>query len=111
MNDALHETVIFTNIQTDDAMNGVAGGCAAGFIAGVRGMFRWCFLASSTLTISARSIPIAFASCAAMGTLIGTFDAAGAKLTGTERQTLSRPEREERRLAFFKAPKEEAAAQ
>lgn len=42
-------------------MNAAAGGCAAGFIAGVR----------------ARSLPLAFGACAAMGTAIGTFSAAG----------------------------------
>lgn len=47
--------------QTDDALNAAAGGCAAGFIAGVR----------------ARSLPLAFGACAAMGTAIGTFSAAG----------------------------------
>ena len=50
-----------TNKQTDDALNAAAGGCAAGFIAGVR----------------ARSLPLAFGACAAMGTAIGTFSAAG----------------------------------
>jgi len=50
-----------TNNQTDDALNAAAGGCAAGFIAGVR----------------ARSLPLAFGACAAMGTAIGTFSAAG----------------------------------
>ncbi|TXT07248.1 hypothetical protein VHUM_03418 [Vanrija humicola] len=47
--------------ETDDALNGAAGGCAAGFIAGVR----------------ARSLPIAVGACAGMATLIGTFEAAG----------------------------------
>jgi hypothetical protein len=42
-------------------LNAAAGGCAAGFIAGVR----------------ARSLPLAFGACAAMGTAIGTFSAAG----------------------------------
>ncbi|KAK4685972.1 hypothetical protein P7C73_g4162, partial [Tremellales sp. Uapishka_1] len=75
--------------QTNDALNGVAGGCAAGFVAGVR----------------AKSLPMAFGACAAMGTLIGTFDAAGSALTGTDRLLTPRPEREERRLKFFKTPK------
>ena len=55
------ETRKDTNKQTDDALNAAAGGCAAGFIAGVR----------------ARSLPLAFGACAAMGTAIGTFSAAG----------------------------------
>ncbi|RSH92199.1 hypothetical protein EHS25_008614 [Saitozyma podzolica] len=82
---------------TDDALNSAAGGCAAGFIAGVR----------------ARSLPMAFGACAAMGTMIGTFSAAGNALTGTDRLSIPRPEREERRKAFFKQPKpvvDEAAA-
>ncbi|WWD21499.1 hypothetical protein CI109_105985 [Kwoniella shandongensis] len=75
--------------ETDDALNGAAGGCAAGFLAGVR----------------ARSFPIAVGACAGMGTLIGTFSAAGNSLTGTNRKLLPRPEREELRQAFFKQPK------
>jgi hypothetical protein len=93
--------MIRTNKQTDDALNAAAGGCAAGFIAGVR----------------ARSLPLAFGACAAMGTAIGTFSAAGnvsalstfqwfqtdkQSLTGTDRMSIPRPEREERRLKFFK---------
>ncbi|KAL1411699.1 hypothetical protein Q8F55_002665 [Vanrija albida] len=77
--------------ETDDALNGAAGGCAAGFVAGVR----------------ARSLPIAFGACAGMATLIGTFEAAGSALTGTDRLATPRPEREERRLRFFKQPKTE----
>ncbi|EIW71244.1 hypothetical protein TREMEDRAFT_67637 [Tremella mesenterica DSM 1558] len=75
--------------ETDDALNGVAGGCAAGFLAGVR----------------ARSLPMAVGSCAALGAAIGTFSAAGNALTGTDRLSMPRPEREERRLQFFKQPK------
>ncbi|WVR04634.1 hypothetical protein IAU60_001645 [Kwoniella sp. DSM 27419] len=75
--------------ETDDALNGAAGGCAAGFLAGVR----------------ARSLPIAAGACLGMGTLIGTFNAAGNALTGTNKRLLPRPEREELRQAFFKQPK------
>lgn len=49
------------DIQTDDWANGAAGGCAAGFTAGVK----------------ARSLPMAIGACAGMATLIGTFEAAG----------------------------------
>ncbi|KAJ9125571.1 hypothetical protein QFC22_000533 [Naganishia vaughanmartiniae] len=75
--------------ETDDALNSAAGGCAAGFLAGAR----------------AGSFPIGIASCAVLGTLLGTFDAAGKSLTGTDRQSIPRPEREQRRLEFFKKPK------
>ncbi|OCF32601.1 hypothetical protein I317_00370 [Kwoniella heveanensis CBS 569] len=76
--------------ETDDALNGAAGGCAAGFLAGVR----------------AKSLPMAVGACAGMGTLIGTFNAAGNALTGTNKKLLPRPEREELRQAFFKRPKQ-----
>ncbi|KAJ9100073.1 hypothetical protein QFC19_005753 [Naganishia cerealis] len=75
--------------QTDDALNSAAGGCAAGLLAGAR----------------AGSFPIGLASCAVLGTLLGTFDAAGKSLTGTDRQAIPRPEREQRRLEFFKKPR------
>ena len=35
---ALTESVVANQRQTDDALNGAAGGCAAGFLAGIRGM-------------------------------------------------------------------------
>lgn len=47
--------------QTNDSLNAAAGGCAAGLLAGAR----------------ARSFPIAIASCATIGTLLATFEAAG----------------------------------
>jgi hypothetical protein len=57
-------------------MNGAAGGCAAGFIAGVRGKAnranRGC-----VFNLSAKSLPMAVGACAAMGTMIGTFSYAG----------------------------------
>jgi len=71
--------------QTDDALNGVAGGCAAGFLAGLKN----------------RSIPQAFGACAILGTVIGTFDAAGSTLSSNRRH-YNREEREEARLAHFK---------
>ncbi|KAL7419993.1 hypothetical protein Q5752_004956 [Cryptotrichosporon argae] len=91
---SLTHSVVANVRETDDALNGAAGGCAAGFVAGLR----------------AKSLPMAVGSCAAMATLIGTFEATGSQLTGTDRQALPRPEREERRLRFFKQPKEAAAA-
>lgn len=83
--------------ETDDSMNGAAGGCAAGFIAGLR----------------LGSLPMAVGACAFLGTVIYTFDEAGASLTGRDTVRLTREQREARRLEFFKKPKpraEEAAA-
>ncbi|GMK53886.1 hypothetical protein CspeluHIS016_0104720 [Cutaneotrichosporon spelunceum] len=71
--------------QVDSPLNGAAGGCASGFVAG----------------LSRGSLPVAFGACAGMATLIGTFQAAGNNLTGG-RPDETRPEREERRLRFFK---------
>ena len=34
---ALTEAVVSNSREKDDALNGVAGGCAAGFLAGIRG--------------------------------------------------------------------------
>jgi hypothetical protein len=36
---ALTEAVVANQREKDDALNGVAGGCAAGFLAGLRGSF------------------------------------------------------------------------
>ena len=36
---ALTESVVANTRQTDDPLNGAAGGCAAGFLAGIRGMW------------------------------------------------------------------------
>ncbi|PWN25613.1 hypothetical protein BDZ90DRAFT_234051 [Jaminaea rosea] len=89
--------------QEDGAMNAAAGGCAAGFVAGAQ----------------ARSVPMMFGSCLALGTLMGTFRAAGDSLTGPYKEGLplaagggdeNQPDwrelRKERRNAFFKQPKE-----
>jgi len=79
---ALTETTVANIREKDDAMNGAAGACAAGFLAGIR----------------ARSLPVAVASCAVMGAAMGTFDFGGKSLRGT-------PEtQEERRKRFFKHP-------
>ncbi|KAL1748453.1 hypothetical protein HDZ31DRAFT_71516 [Schizophyllum fasciatum] len=65
-----------------DYWNGVAGGCAAGFLAGVR----------------ARSIPIALAASAGLGAMIGLFDYT-AGISGEPTLTM-----EEKRRRFFKQP-------
>lgn len=38
---ALTESVVANTREKDDHLNGVAGGCAAGFLAGIRGMFNF----------------------------------------------------------------------
>ncbi|KAF8971378.1 hypothetical protein BDZ97DRAFT_1237459 [Flammula alnicola] len=79
---AFTETFVANQRQKYDAVNGAAGGCAAGFLAGVR----------------SRSLPMALAGCALLGGAIGTFDYSG-QLAGDMSAT-----REERRLKFFKTP-------
>ncbi|KAI6047684.1 hypothetical protein EDC04DRAFT_2619514 [Pisolithus marmoratus] len=54
-------TAMGASICKDDAFNGVVGGCAAGFLAGIR----------------TRSLPMALGSCAVAGAAMGTFDYAG----------------------------------
>jgi len=72
--------------ETNDALNGASGGCAAGFLMGVR----------------QGNLPAAFGGCLAVGALIGTFDAAGGSFSGDGRQQLSTEEREAKRREFFK---------
>jgi hypothetical protein len=36
---AFTEAVVANQRQTDDSLNGAAGGCAAGLLAGLRGMY------------------------------------------------------------------------
>ncbi|KAI0281574.1 hypothetical protein BGY98DRAFT_1094746 [Russula aff. rugulosa BPL654] len=79
---AATESIVANQRETQDALNGVAGGCAAGFLAGIR----------------ARSLPIAVASCAVIGAAVGTFDTAGQSLRG-DQEALSY---EEKRKRFFK---------
>ena len=74
----------------DNGLAGAAGGCAAGFVSGVR----------------TGSLPKAMGMCAFMGAAVGTYDLAGGQL-GWESGRKSRAEREEDRLSFFKK-KEEA---
>ncbi|KZP16773.1 hypothetical protein FIBSPDRAFT_865526 [Athelia psychrophila] len=82
---ALTETAVANSREKTDPLNGVAGGCAAGFLAGVR----------------ARSLPMAVAGCAAVGAAMGAFDYSG-ELAG---QTSSPEQQEERRKRFFKQPR------
>jgi len=77
---AMTESVVANQREKKDALNGVAGGCAAGFLAGLR----------------AHSLPVAVASCAVVGAAVGTFDYAG-DLAGR-----SKEEKEEKRREFFK---------
>ncbi|KAI0307982.1 hypothetical protein B0F90DRAFT_1664922 [Multifurca ochricompacta] len=79
---AATESIVANQRGKHDALNGVAGGCAAGFLAGVR----------------ARSLPVAVASCAVIGAAVGTFDFAGQSLRG-DKESLSY---EEKRKRFFK---------
>ncbi|KAF9015104.1 hypothetical protein BDQ17DRAFT_1395459 [Cyathus striatus] len=78
---ALTEAVVANERQKKDAISGAAGACAAGFLAGVR----------------ARSLPMAFGSCAVMGAAMGMYDYAGT-LTG-DAKTM-----EERRREFARRP-------
>ncbi|KAH8100652.1 hypothetical protein BXZ70DRAFT_1077695 [Cristinia sonorae] len=81
---ALTDSVVANTREKDDALNGVAGGCAAGFLAGIR----------------ARSLPMAVASCAVLGAAVGAFDYGGKHIAGARTpETL-----EEKRRRFFKHP-------
>jgi len=82
---AFTESAVANSRQKDDYLNGAAGGCAAGFLAGIR----------------AKSLPVAVASCAVIGTAMGVFDAAG-KLSGEHRERDTPETMEERRRKFFK---------
>ncbi|KAH9486993.1 hypothetical protein JR316_0001059 [Psilocybe cubensis] len=75
------ETYVANERQKNDALNGAAGGCAAGFLAGLR----------------SRSLPMALGGCAFLGLAIGGFDYTG-QLTG------STETKDERRKRFFKSP-------
>jgi len=77
---AATETFVANQREQDDAVNGLAGGCAAGFLLGLR----------------KRSLPVAAASCAIMGAAVGTFEYAGNHLAGQSESY------EERRKRFFK---------
>lgn len=97
---AFTEAAVANYREKDDAINGASGACAAGFLAGIRGAYsvRVQQRNLSQIMSSARSLPMAVASCAVMGAAMGTFDYGGKSLQGT-------PEtQEERRKRFFKQP-------
>jgi len=79
---ALTESVVANQRQKDDPLNGVAGGCAAGFLAGIR----------------SRSLPMAVASCAVLGAAVGVFDYSGQSIAGHSAGLSP----EEKRKRFFK---------
>lgn len=96
---AATESIVANQREKQDALNGVAGGCAAGFLAGLRGAQPPHFPVHIVLIFStARSLPIAVASCAVIGAAVGTFDTAGQSLRG-DQEALSY---EEKRRRFFK---------
>ncbi|KAF9651857.1 hypothetical protein BDM02DRAFT_3154024 [Thelephora ganbajun] len=78
---ALTESVVANTREKDDALNGAAGGCAAGFLAGIR----------------ARSLPAAVIGCTVLGAAVGTFDYGGKNIAGEGPVS-----QEERRNNFFK---------
>jgi len=79
---AFTEAFIANERQKNDALNGAAAGCAAGFLTGLR----------------SRSLPMAAGGCVLLGAAVGVFDYSG-QLAGESAMT-----REERRLKFFKKP-------
>lgn len=106
---AFTETVVANQRQKNDPLNGVAGGCAAGFLAGIRGALQCYRTGHGTLSHSscvnlARSLPMAVAGCAAVGAAVGGFDYSGQLAS----QTASPEMREERRRRFFKQPRQQA---
>ncbi|TFK30322.1 hypothetical protein FA15DRAFT_662263 [Coprinopsis marcescibilis] len=78
---AFTEATVRNSRQKDDAWNGAAGACAAGFLLGMR----------------MKSIPAAFGGCAVLGGIMGAFDYSG-QLAG------SKESKEEKRNRFFKKP-------
>lgn len=82
---AVDHTVANLRESNSDGVAGAAGGCAAGFVTGIR----------------SGSLPTAMGMCAFLGTAIGTFDLAGGQL-GWESGTKDRATREQERLSFFK---------
>ena len=101
---ALTDSVVANMREKDDALNGVAGGCAAGFLAGIRGASTAIWLGITqflSLPYSlARSIPMAVASCAVLGAAVGTFDYGGKAIAGS----VIPETQEEKRRRFFKHP-------
>ncbi|EAU93174.1 hypothetical protein CC1G_10542 [Coprinopsis cinerea okayama7 len=78
---AFTEATVRNSREEDDAWNGAAGGCAAGFLAGLR----------------AKSLPASFAGCIALGATMGVYDYSG-QLAGVQES------RDEKRARFFKKP-------
>ncbi|KAK4055711.1 hypothetical protein OIV83_000257 [Microbotryomycetes sp. JL201] len=78
--------------SSDNGIAGAAGGCAAGFVSGIR----------------SGSIPKAMGLCAFMGTAIGTYDLAGGQL-GWESGRKDRLTREKEHEQFFKKRQPAAA--
>ncbi|KAF9040559.1 hypothetical protein BJ165DRAFT_1490782 [Panaeolus papilionaceus] len=79
---AFTEAAVANQRRKNDALNGAAGGCAAGFLAGIKN----------------RSLPMALGGCVLLGGTIGAFDYGG-QLGGNSQLT-----KEERRQRFFKTP-------
>ncbi|KAF5336883.1 hypothetical protein D9611_003156 [Ephemerocybe angulata] len=78
---AATEAIVRNTREQDDALNGAAGACVAGFLGGLR----------------QKSLPLAFGGCAVLGGAMGIFDFSG-NITG------STETKEERRARFFKKP-------
>lgn len=82
---AVDHTVANMIESSDNGIAGASGGCAAGFVSGIR----------------SGSIPKAVGMCAFMGSMVGTYDLAGGQL-GWESGKKPRSEREKERESFFK---------
>jgi len=78
---AFTEAFVANQRQKNDSLNGAIGGCAAGFLAGIK----------------RRSLPLAIGTCAVLGAVVGGFDYTG-QMTGDQTS------REEKRKRFFKNP-------
>lgn len=98
---AFTESTVANQREKDDSLNGVAGGCAAGFLAGIKStQFITRALANSDTQETDRSLPAALGSCAIVGAAVGVFDYGGRKIAGTAGEETQ----EERRRKFFKQP-------
>ncbi|KAK4701753.1 hypothetical protein P7C70_g4475, partial [Phenoliferia sp. Uapishka_3] len=78
-------TVANLRASNTDGVAGAAGGCAAGFVSGIR----------------TGSLPKAMGMCMFLGAAVGTYDLAGGQL-GWEKGSKDREEREKDRMDFFK---------
>jgi hypothetical protein len=102
---AFTETFVANQRQKTDPLNGMAGGCAAGFLAGIRSTLNSCCVSKDTrfmlnLLTTARSLPMAVAGCAAIGAAVGGFDYSGQLAS----RSATPEKREERRKRFLKQP-------